>query len=123
MGLGGALASLGLAGLGTPAQAQRTYTITTLEEAFDKAISLDPRQRAQGNRALLAQRARRADQPQRGVRGPQRQLVGKQRGHADRSQAFLPASPWATLQASDEGLWLALKDTNNRTFARLTALP
>lgn len=108
-----------LACVAWPAQAQRTYTVTTLEGAFDKAVQLDPNQRAQGNRSRYS------------LKGPEGQL-SPTGGYVPRSatwsassaasqspaSAFALASQWATLKASDNGQWLALKDTNNRTFGR-----
>ncbi len=111
--------AVALACAGHAAHAQRTYTVTTLEGAFDKAVQLDPANRAQGNRSRYS------------LKGPEGQL-SPTGGYVARSaswaastataqqpvSAFALASQWATLKASDNGQWLALKDTNNRTFGR-----
>ncbi len=110
---------LAMACAAMPAQAQRTYTVTTLDGAFDNAVHLDPAHRAQGNRSRYS------------LKGPEGQL-SPTGGYVPRSatwgpstaatqsaaSTFLLASQWATLKGSDDGQWLALKDTNNRTFGR-----
>ncbi|MEY4427679.1 MAG: hypothetical protein RLZZ182_368, partial [Pseudomonadota bacterium] len=104
---------------GSPALAQRTYTVTTLEGVFDTALRLDPSNRVQGNRSRYS------------LKGPEGQL-SPTGGYVSRSanwaastaasqqpsSTYLLASQWATLNASDNGQWLALKNTSQATFGR-----
>ena len=88
---------------GSPALAQRTYTVTTLEGVFDTALRLDPSNRVQGNRSRYS------------LKGPEGQL-SPTGGYVSRSanwaastaasqqpsSTYLLASQWATLNASDD---------------------